>query len=77
MLYVEFLEEIGVSVKFPHDSKLSLFCRLAKLMKEIGSQLVFSCLELLFRASGLVENGDVQAELLTLKHVSIKEVNDL
>jgi len=40
------------------DASLSLG-RLAKLMQEIGSQLVFSLLEFLFGDAFLVEDGDV------------------
>ena len=46
-------------------------------MQEIGSQLILSRFELLFRQASLVENGDVKAELLALEQVSVEEVNDL
>ena len=46
-------------------------------MQEVGSELIFTLLELLLRDTRLLEDGDVQGKLLALQHVRVKEVDNL
>ena len=55
----------------------SLLGRLSELVKEVVGKVVFTLLELFFGHAARVENRDVQAKLLALEHVRVKEVYDL
>ena len=46
-------------------------------MQEVGSELVFTILQLLLSDTGLLEDGDIKSKLLALQHVRVKEVNNL